>query len=416
MTSIPLGYSDNRRSVAQEFELKVVNRYFESDPTNQVEQSALLARPGLRKWMAIGDGPIRGVYTQPGSFSDALFAVSATTLFRIDIDETVTNIGSGISGAGLRASVSMAATPDYLFLADGVNLWVYTDNSFSSGQLNVTGTIADTDTTEIGGVYYKWTSGAVDTGTPAGTSANPWLVALGSSNEDALTNLSDAINVSGAAGTAYSTATQQHPTVMALDSDTDTLDIQARLPGSSGDAISTTVVSGADLGWGAGTLTDGGIESFHTVATPDDVGVVSVGYIAGYIIVVISQGYGENGRFYWIEPGETTIDPLNFATAERSPDGLWSVRVVGDQFWLFGTDTTEVWYPTGDPNAPFQRIQGRLFDRGIWGGTDVQIKEAVVLVDATGEVVVVTDSPVPVSPPGITERIRRAIAIQSASI
>ena len=53
----------------------------------------------------------------------------------------------------------------------------------------------------------------------------------------------------------------------------------------------------------------------------------SGGMFANYAVV---QGADKNGRFYWIEPGEHVIDPLNFATAERLPDPVLSVRAVGD--------------------------------------------------------------------------------------
>jgi hypothetical protein len=34
------------------------------------------------------------------------------------------------------------------------------------------------------------------------------------------------------------------------------------------------------------------------------------------------------------------------------------------ELWLLGTQTTEIWFSTGDANAPFQRIQGALMDIG----------------------------------------------------
>jgi hypothetical protein len=141
---------------------------------------------------------------------------------------------------------------------------------------------------------------------------------------------------------------------------------------------------------------------------------VSVGVIASFTICVVAQGQGKNGRFYWIEPGEVIIDPLNFATAERSPDPVWNVVVVGDQFWLPGTSTNEVWYPTGDALAPFQRQQGRLFDKGVWEGTIVQVKDDVMAVGTDGTVYRIGAEPVVVSTPGIAQRLREAINAQRA--
>jgi hypothetical protein len=54
---------------------------------------------------------------------------------------------------------------------------LYMENGFATG--TITGTPANNDVVQIGGVYYKFTNGSVNAGAPAGTLANPWLVALG---------------------------------------------------------------------------------------------------------------------------------------------------------------------------------------------------------------------------------------------
>jgi hypothetical protein len=121
-------------------------------------------------------------------------------------------------------------------------------------------------------------------------------------------------------------------------------------------------------------------------------------------------------RCYWINPGELTIDPLNFFEAERAPDHLLQVRTATDQFWLLGQQTTEVWRMTGNAVAPFQRIEGRLFENGIWGGTAVKIKDDVVVVGNDGRVYRVGGGPQVVSNPGIAEMIRNAIKKQGLEL
>lgn len=151
-----------------------------------------------------------------------------------------------------------------------------------------------------------------------------------------------------------------------------------------------------------------GLAALATIVMPDDVPPVSLDSINHYVIVV----QGQSQRCYWINPGEIVIDPLNFFEAERSPDWLLQVRTVGDQFWLMGRKTTEVWRHTGNVLAPFQRIEGRLFDRGIWGGTAVKIKNSVIVVGNDGHVYDVQGGPEPISNPGIAELIRDAIAAE----
>lgn len=274
---IPLGRSDDERTVAERPVIRLQNRFFEQDPTNLTDQVSLLSRPGLRKWVDINSGlPTRSVYSCSGTFSEMLFVVQGDTLYGVDRTEAVTTLGTLNTSEGF---VSMAATDSYLFLADGFNLYVY---------------------------------------------------------------------------------------------------------------------DGATLA---------------EVTVPDDDGIISVGVIAGYTICVVAQSGTDplkNGRFYWIQPAEITIDPLNFATAERSPDVVHSVLVVGDQFWLLGPSTTEVWYPTG-LLPPFQRATGRVFDKGTWEGTAIQIKDSVMAVGNDGVVYRIDDQPRVVSTPGVTQRIKDAI-------
>lgn len=403
---IPLGLSAYERPVAQEPAIRVLNRYFETDPTNQTDQVALLARMGLRRLLPLGEGPIRGYFSQPGAFDSASFAVSGDELFRVDTNGTVTRIAGGIFGNGMRSNVSMAATDEFLFVADGRILWVYTENSYAQGTLS--GTAVNNDTIRIGAIYYRWTSGDVDAGTPDGSAGNPWLVALGATNTDALDNMREAIDGDGTPSETYSLSLEPHPDVRSVTSSATQLTVEAREAGTAGNAIVTTVIAGAGLAWGAGTLEDGGVPTFRQVPVPDDVGIISVGYIAGFVICVVAQGYGFNGRFYWIEPGFTTIDSLNFATAERAPDPVWNVLIFGDQFALPGTGTTEFWYPTTNEAIPFLRVQGRLFDQGTWEGTGVVIRNTLMLVDATGAVWKISDGLEKVSNPAIEERIRVA--------
>lgn len=410
---IPLGRSDHRRSIAKQADIALVNRYFESDPVLTEDQVSLLARPGLKRWLEVGPGPIRKVYSATGAFSDALFAVSYNEFHRIDTNGTDTLAGS-ITGAEARRSVSMTATgnigedPEYLFIADGAILWVYLDNGFARGVLTASGAISDTEQVRIADVYYQFTAGSVDAGTPDGTSSNPWLVALGGSTGATITNLFNAVNDTGAAGTDYSTALLENPDATAFNATSDQLYARARLPGAAGDGIVTTE-TGANLAWGAGTFQSGGSPSLTQVPMPGDVGAISVGYIGSFVIVVPAQGQGINGRFYWIEPGQTTVDALNFATAERSPDPIYEVVVFSDKFWLPGQSTTEVWYLTGDELVPMIRFQGVLFDRGTWEGTALQVKDSMIIVDSDGDVFQIAGGIQKISTPQIAERIRRAI-------
>lgn len=149
-----------------------------------------------------------------------------------------------------------------------------------------------------------------------------------------------------------------------------------------------------------------GSAALTAITTPDDIPIVSIDVFNGYVLCVQS----DSDRFYWIQPGAVTIDGLDFAEAERFPDKILQVRVVGDEFWLLGEKSIEVWRATGDGDAPFQRIEGRAFNHGIFGGTAVRMKDtSVVVVADDGTVFNIAGVPVPISNPSVAERTRNAI-------
>ena len=276
LTSIPLGIRSWVRNRGDEPAWVLTNLFFETNPGNGSEHSALIERPALVNFLEAGDGPGRRLYRQPGFSNGDLFHVSGTDLYNhhMEVNRTVTStqIVGLIDGDG---TPDMAATYDYLFITDGVTL--------------------------------QYTDGSSD------------LVAI---------------------------------------------------------------------------------------ATPDDIPMVSLDVFDTYVMCVQNN----SDRFYWINPGELTIDPLNFATAERLPDAVLQVRAVGDEFWLLGEKSIEPWRATGDPDAPFQRIEGRRFDFGIFDGTAVRLPDSsVIAVSDQGTVYNIAGQPVPISDPSVAESVRDAI-------
>lgn len=149
-----------------------------------------------------------------------------------------------------------------------------------------------------------------------------------------------------------------------------------------------------------------GTAALTAIVLPDDIPMVSLDVFNGYVLCV----QGNSDRFYWIQPGAIVIDPLDFATAERFPDKILQVRVVGDEFWLLGEKSIEVWRATGDADAPFQRIEGRAFNFGVFGGTGVRLKDTSInLVAHDGTVFNIAGNPSIISNPSVAERNRNAI-------
>tara|TARA_R110000868_G_scaffold294619_1_gene555130 strand:+ start:1881 stop:3413 length:1533 start_codon:yes stop_codon:yes gene_type:complete len=90
-------------------------------------------------------------------------------------------------------------------------------------------------------------------------------------------------------------------------------------------------------------------------------GAVTVGYLDGYF--VFNQ---PNSQLLWITSlfEGTSIDALDFASAEGAPDNLVSLIVDHRELWLFGTNSVEVWYDSGTGDFPLTRIQGAFNEIG----------------------------------------------------
>jgi hypothetical protein len=73
-----------------------------------------------------------------------------------------------------------------------------------------------------------------------------------------------------------------------------------------------------------------------------------------------------NSQKLWITQllDGTSIDPLDFASTEGSPDGLVAVAANFREVWAFGTNSIEVWYDSGATDFPLQRIQGAFNELG----------------------------------------------------
>lgn len=147
---------------------------------------------------------------------------------------------------------------------------------------------------------------------------------------------------------------------------------------------------------GVARRTDG--TSLAIIVMPDDVPgfegapapVASVRYINGFFLLSVKG----DQRFYWIQPSADDPDPLDFASAERSPDAIVSIAISGDEIWFLGGAGEEVWSATGDADAPFQRINGRVYQNGCADADSVaEMDTAIFWVSASRSVVAAQGSP-----------------------
>jgi len=98
---------------------------------------------------------------------------------------------------------------------------------------------------------------------------------------------------------------------------------------------------------------------------------ITSGYEAGTHIVYIDGYFIQNivntNKFIYstLYNGKEWDSALDVYFAEGSADNIEAVEKLNNQLWVFGSQTTEVWQPTGVNTAPFERIAPANMDIGI---------------------------------------------------
>ena len=100
---------------------------------------------------------------------------------------------------------------------------------------------------------------------------------------------------------------------------------------------------------------------FAQITDVDFPGAGSVGYLDGYFV------FNEpNTQKFWVTAllDGTSVDPLDFASAEGYPDNVVALIVDHREIFLFGNTSVEVWYDAGTPDFPMARVQGAFMEVG----------------------------------------------------
>lgn len=107
---------------------------------------------------------------------------------------------------------------------------------------------------------------------------------------------------------------------------------------------------------------------FNIVTDPNFLGSAQVTFQDGYFIFVKPN----SEQFYISGLNAVTFDALDIGTAEGSPDNLVGQISSNQNLYLFGTQSTEVFYNSGDADFPFSRIQGAVIDVGCAAAFSIQ--------------------------------------------
>ncbi len=109
----------------------------------------------------------------------------------------------------------------------------------------------------------------------------------------------------------------------------------------------------------------------------------SLTYQDGYFIV----SRKDTGEFYISALLDgTSWDATDYATAEGAPDDLVAILSDHRELWLFGEDSTEIWYNSG-ASFPFDRIEGAFIEKGcIAPASPAKLDNSVYWLDDQGQV------------------------------
>ena len=101
-----------------------------------------------------------------------------------------------------------------------------------------------------------------------------------------------------------------------------------------------------------------------TLTRIDDVAngsAVWVDYLDGYFIAL-----GADGRHYYSRSLDgSQWDNSDVATAESSPDKTIMLKAHNDELWLFGPESVEVWYNSGNADNPFAPNRQATMEMGL---------------------------------------------------
>jgi hypothetical protein len=117
------------------------------------------------------------------------------------------------------------------------------------------------------------------------------------------------------------------------------------------------VVDGTD-GW----IFDNAATTFTQITDTDFVSADQVVFIDGYFL--FNQA-GKSDRFWFTNQYDgTAVEATDFATAEGWPDEIVSIVADNREIFIFGAETLEIWYNSGDTDTTFQRYQGGFKQHG----------------------------------------------------
>lgn len=244
--------------------------------------------------------------------------------------------------------VPSAGSTGYDLLADTSPANIFT----ASAQLDSDGT----ENIRIDNTYYRPVTGSVDAGSPAGTSANPWLFALGVDAAESLQNFFAAINDTGTPGTTYSTGLTAHPTVTAKGVDATKVLI------TSNDGITATYTCSetmANAAWASSTMSLVGPQDLSYLSADDSPpAAMEFGFQNLPPDITSVRGLVMVGRMRKIDGGDGNVQ-MSLISNAAAANGADRPLTTTPTYWF---DISQLDPDTGLPWSPFavDNMTGRV--------------------------------------------------------
>jgi len=142
------------------------------------------------------------------------------------------------------------------------------------------------------------------------------------------------------------------------------------------------------------------------IADPDLPFIRDVIVAAGRFVYIVAD---ESGMYYYSDVNDAkSIAGLSFASAEANPDAIMGAATMGEAIGFFGRVTTEWHYPTLDPNNPFQRSQGRTYDKGCLAIQTIRLADNALHFQGNDRIVYrAAATPTRVSTHSVEDRLRK---------
>lgn len=294
MPSVPLFgvslFGKSRNVTSQER----LNCYLEVQPGDDRAKVAIYGTPGLDLFTSFGDTPIRGIYQR----TDFLYVVHRGTFYQVNNAAVKTAKGVINTTSG---SVYMWDNGTQLFLADGVDGWIYFFDTYTP--------VGITSITNV------TTTATMTTSSPHGLVSGVYILVAGAT--PAAYNGYFKITVTGASTLTYTMLSN---------------------PGGPAAPVGSYTVP-----------------QFVQITDTDYPDAKTVTWQDGYFII----NPPNTSQFYVSDIGDGLVwDALDFASAEANPDNLVLVISDNSTLYLFGSVSTEFWTNSGALDFPFSRISG----------------------------------------------------------